>query len=155
MIDPTQVLSTSSHEALVSVLSYERRILEQLLFRHIELSMLINAGEHRFVARALDEVNTVEGELGAAEILRAAVVEALVPDVRDPGIDTVIDRSPAALTAALESLALDLRRLHEGIEAQRTAAYDEAGRRAEMLASAQARLNAGGYRSDGSAVSGA
>jgi hypothetical protein len=154
-MDPAHILTATSPEALLSVLSYERRLLEQLLFRTTELAMLIEAGEHRFVQRALEEAQEVEDELGAAEVLRAAVLENLLPDDTEPTIEDVISRSPEAHRPALAGLAKDLRRLHAGIEEQREAGHAAAGRRAEVAARAQAGANASGYRSDGSAVVGA
>lgn len=154
-MDPAHILSATSPDALLSVLSYERRLLEQLLFRTSELTMLIEAGEHRFVQRALEEAQEVEDELGAAEILRAAVLENLLPDNTEPTIEDVITRSPDALQPALAGLAKDLRRLHAGIEEQRQAGHLAAGKRAEVAARAQSGATAAGYRSDGSAVVGA
>ena len=155
MIDPTQVLAATSPDALLSVLSYERRLLEQLLFRTTELTMLIEAGEHRFVQRALEEAQEVEDELGAAEVLRAAVVETLVPDQPHPTIDDVIAHAPETQRPALNGLAQDLRRLERGIEEQRRAGQEAAGKRAEVASRAQTGAAASGYRSDGSAVLGA
>ncbi len=155
MIEPAHVLAASSHETLVSVLAYERRLLEQLLFRHAELALLIQAGEHRFVARALDEVASVEDELGATEVIRAAVVESLVPEMPEPSIDDVVRTSPPAWGPALEGLALDLRRLHDGIEMHRQNARASAAHRSGTCAAAQRGLQARGYRSDGSALLGA
>ena len=155
MIDPAQVLASTSPDALLSVLSYERRLLEQLLFRTSELTMLIEAGEHRFVQRALEEVQEVEDELGAAEVLRAAVVETLVPGEPDPTIDDVIDHAPESQRPALVGLARDLRRLEAGIEEQRRVGQVAAGKRAEVAVKAQHGTAASGYRSDGSAVVGA
>ena len=155
MIDPAHVLAASSHETLISVLSYERRLLEQLLFRHAELSLLLGAGEHRFVGRALDEVHSVEGELGATEVIRAAVVEALVPEVSEPSIDDVTRTAPPALVPALERLTLDLRRLHDDIEDHRRSGFETASRRSDMVGRAQSGFGARGYSSDGSALLGA
>jgi hypothetical protein len=155
VIEPAHVLAASSHETLVSVLAYERRLLEQLLFRHAELSLLIGAGEHRFVARAMDEVAAVEDELGATELIRAAVVDSLVPNAIEPNIDDVVRTSPQAWAPALEGLAMDLRRLHDGIEVHRRNARTSAARRSEMCSAAQRSLQAQGYRSDGSALLGA
>jgi hypothetical protein len=60
----TSALATPTHQDLIAIMSNQRRLLEQLLFRHAEISMLIAAGEHRFVGRAIDEALEVEPSWG-------------------------------------------------------------------------------------------
>lgn len=153
----TSTVLAMDHEALVAVLTHQRRLLEQLLFRHAELRLLIDAGEARFISNALGEIDETETELGTSEVLRAAIADELGSVHRigpDPSLGALIDVAPDRLVAPLRALASDLRRLLESIEEHRAAGREVSARNAGRIAG----LRAGrpdGYRSDGSAGLGA
>jgi hypothetical protein len=73
-----RLLSKPDPEGLTEVLKTQHRLLEHLLFRSIELSALVDAGQHRFIGRALDDLEQTELELGRAELVRAAMTEAIL-----------------------------------------------------------------------------
>lgn len=64
-------------ETLGGVLQHQHRLLERLLFRMHEVALLLAAGEHRFIVRAIDEVTEIEQQLGEADMVRALVVNGL------------------------------------------------------------------------------
>ncbi|MGF1666988.1 MAG: hypothetical protein ACFCVC_12040 [Acidimicrobiia bacterium] len=129
----TSALATPTHQDLIAIMSNQRRLLEQLLFRHAEISMLIAAGEHRFVGRAIDEALEVEAELGAVELLRAMTTIGIDGDVP---ISKIIAGAPTDAAAILRRLADDMGRLLEEVARYRTQAATWAGERAEMVARA-------------------
>jgi hypothetical protein len=142
----TSALATPSYQDLIAVMSNQRRLLEQLLFRHAEISMLIAAGEHRFVSRAIDEALEVEAELGAVELMRAMIVVAM--EGGDAGIGQIIGGAPADSATSLGKLAADMGRLLEEIDRYRAQAAGWAGERAEMVARAVSGFGAQTYSPD-------
>ena len=60
--------------ALVGLLGEERRLLERLVQKLMSCTLLVEAGESRWVAPAADEVNDVEEDLGALETARAMMI---------------------------------------------------------------------------------
>ena len=153
----TATILALDHEALVAVLTHQRRLLEQLLFRHTELRLLIEAGEARFISNSLGEIDEAETELGTSEVLRAAIADELGSIHRlgsDPSLTDLIGVAPGRLVAPLTALSADLSRLLHSIEEHRTVGRELSGRNAGRIAG----LRTGpveGYRSDGSAGLGA
>lgn len=149
----TSALATPTHQDLIAIMSNQRRLLEQLLFRHAEISMLIAAGEHRFVGRAIDEALEVEAELGAAELLRAMTTigfgggpgPAGGPGGGDVAISQIITDAPADAAATLGRLADDMGRLIQEVGRYRSQAAAWAGERAEMVSRAVAGFGAQTY----------
>jgi hypothetical protein len=151
----TSALATPTHQDLIAIMSNQRRLLEQLLFRHAEISMLIAAGEHRFVGRAVDEALEVETELGAVELLRAmttigfAAGPAGGPAGGDVAISQIIAGAPADAAATLGRLADDMGRLIQEVGRYRAQAAAWAGERAEMVSRAVAGFGAQTYSAGG------
>jgi len=144
-------LDTSS---LIALLTHQRALLEQLLFRHTELRLLIEAGEARFLGRTIDEIDSIESELGTLEMLRAMTTEEIAHGhdlPSDPSLAELIRVVPEPAREGLTVLADDLRELMRAIEGHRTHGSEIAGRRAQRLADASIRPASDGYRSDGSA----
>jgi hypothetical protein len=144
-------LIAPSYRGLLAVLAHERRLLEQLLFRHAALALVVAAGEHRFVGRALDEASDVESELAMAEVVRAATLDELLPGA-EPSLEEVIAAAPADLERPLRLVAADLARLLADVEDYRSEARTAVQRRSEQTARALAGIGATGYRADGSPV---
>lgn len=76
-------------DALVGLLSYEARVLERMLFRLSECGMLVAAGEHRHIPRAVDEIEDIEDQLSQVEVVRALLVAGLAEQwgVPEDGLD--------------------------------------------------------------------
>lgn len=144
-------LIAPSYRGLLAVLAHERRLLEQLLFRQAELALVVAAGEHRFLALALDEAQAIESELAMAEIVRAATLDELMPG-NEPTLEQVIAAAPADLARPLRLMGADLARLVADVERYRAEARTAVERRSEQTARALAGAGATGYRADGSAV---
>lgn len=132
---------------ILPVLAIEERLLRTVVLRTLELDLLLAAGEHRFLARALDELAEAEERLGAAEIARAAI---LTPLGDDPTADAVIELSPEATADRLRSIVASLRALAAEAAERRRAGLALAALRREDAGRAMARLDAGSYRADGS-----
>jgi hypothetical protein len=141
----TSALATPSYQDLLAVMSNQRRLLEQLLFRHAEISMLIAAGEHRFVGRAIDEAFEVETDLGATELMRAMVAAALEPIQGDPSLSELIASAPADIGHQLNKVATDMTRLISEVDRYRKQASEWAGDRATQVAQAVAGFGANTY----------
>jgi hypothetical protein len=139
----TSALASPTHHDLVAVMANQRRLLEQLLFRHAEISMLIAAGEHRFVGRAIDEALEVEAELGAVELLRAMTSSAL--DSADATLSEIVEGAPQDVAPQLNKLAKDMTRLLTEVERYRRQASAWAGERAGMVSKAVSTFGAQTY----------
>ena len=151
MFDHTTTLIAPDFAGLVAVLNYERRLLEQLLYRQAEATLLIAAGEHRFIAAAGDEVEEIAGELAAAEMVRAAATEALVGDgSTEPRLDDLVPLAPAGISEKLQDLGETMRDLVEEIDRLRRIGSDEADAQRELITRAIATIDAAGYDSVGS-----
>ena len=100
--------------ALVGVLTQERAALERLLFALMQCALLSEAKEHRFLARASDEVQDVEEELGMIETARAMLVDdiaELAGIPADSPLSVILGTAEGRIEAALSSLHAELIRL--------------------------------------------
>jgi hypothetical protein len=95
--------------------------------------MLIAAGEHRFVGRALDEAMIAESELAETDLLRALLTVAIEPGLDDVGIETVIAAAPSDVRPNLETLARDMRRIMAQVDLYREQASNWAADRANQV----------------------
>ena len=74
-------------DQLGNILRRERALLELVLFKLIEIRLLLAAGETRFLARAAGEVERTRQRTREADLVRAAVVDQFAkarPDARAP-----------------------------------------------------------------------
>jgi hypothetical protein len=144
-------LAAPTYDDLVAVLANQRRLLEHLLFKHAEIAMLIAAGEHRFVGRAIDEALEVEAELGATDMVRAMTAIALHPPTGglEPSLGELLAGAPDNLATHLAKLGDDLGRLMVEIERYRTQASAWAGERAERVRELATRTTPLTYSRDG------
>lgn len=136
-------LAQPTAEKLEVLLQGERRVLEQLLFRTTELELLLGGGEHRYVARALDEIADAEDELGMYELSRSIIVEALIPE--GTGGDSNAFVELCADRPALVQLIDDLRRLLTAVENSRDRCRRLATEKAVASGSASRRLESAGF----------
>jgi hypothetical protein len=141
-------LDSSVYRDLVAAMSNERRLLDRLLFRHAEISMLIAAGEHRFIGRAIDEALEVEDELGAAELVRAMTTAELESMSGELSIADLVAEAPADIALQLGRLADDMNRLLVEVDRYRKQASAWAGDRAERVGRAIAGFGAQTYSSE-------
>lgn len=136
-------LADPTAEKLELLLKGQRKVLEQLLFRTTELELVIGGGEHRFIGKALDEIEHAETELALFELSRAIIAEALIPPGREATASTLLEL--CADRPVLVGLIGDLRRLVTAIEHSRQRARTAAVDRARMAGEASARLEAVGF----------
>jgi hypothetical protein len=134
-------LASPTYEDLIATLVNQRRLLEQLLFRHAQAAMLI--------ARAIDEVMAIEADLGTADLARAVCVEAL--GVGDASLSELTATAPDAVAGRLAKLESDLSRLLAEVTAYREQAAQWAGMRAGRIEKAITTAGNSGYSADGSA----
>ena len=153
MYDATSALIEPTHESLIGVLSHEKRLLERLVYRQSLLTMLLEAGEQAFVARAIDELEYVESELAETEMVRAAVVQAITTDAEST-LTSAIESAPIELSETLNRLGKDLRSLMEETMEHRTKGLRSATFALERTARAVRSVGASSYRADGSGVVG-
>ena len=136
-------LAQPTADKLQVLLQGERRVLEQLLFRTTELELLLGGGEHRYVARALDEIADAEEELAMYELSRSIIIEALLPgdgqDASSGFLELCSDRP------GLVQLIEDLRRLLTAVENSRERCRRLATERAVTAGSASRRLESSGF----------
>ncbi len=151
MFDHATALIAPDFGGLVSILNYERRLLEQILYRQAQATLLIAAGEHRFVPSAVDEVEAIAGELAATEVVRAAVVEVLADGAdTEPTIEDLLGVAPADVAVKLEDLRTAMSDLLGEIERLREIGHAEAGAQRELVARMMAAIDADGYDASGS-----
>lgn len=112
----SRLLTNPDADALAEVLNTQRRLIEEVLFRTLELTALIEAGQHRFLGRALDDLERAEVALGEAEIARAAITEAMIesPPGYEPSLADVLESVDAERSETLGRTAERIRAtLHE------------------------------------------
>ena len=141
----TTALGSPTYHDLIGLLANERRLLEKLLFRHAEISMLVAAGEHRFVGKAIDEAIEVESELASCDLVRAMMTSALAKSGEDLSMSELIAHAPDAIKPQLESAAKEMKRLMVQVDRYRVEASAWAGERAEQLRGAIQRFGAQTY----------
>lgn len=141
----TTALASPTYHDLMGLLANERRLLERLLFRHAEISMLIAAGEHRFVGKAVDEALEVESELAACDLMRAMLTTALANTPDDIGMTALVDCVPAELKESLVDLTTDMKRLMTQVDTYRRQAAAWAGDRAGQIRQAIDRFGSETY----------
>jgi hypothetical protein len=136
MIDVAEVMATPGMESLTRVLEYERRLLEQLLYRHAETAMLLGAGQARFVPHALDELESVASELGATEVIREAIVDCLGAGegLDNLTLEVLVSRQEPGAKGRMAALLADLRTLWAEVETVRSIGREAAENRAERVA---------------------
>lgn len=85
-VPPPQVL-----RRLAEALWEERLVVEQLLYRLTCSRLLLERGEHRFVTRAMDEVQVEVDRLRDVELLRSCTVQELAASVGVPEAELSLD----------------------------------------------------------------
>lgn len=141
----TTALASPTYHDLIGMLANERRLLERLLFRHAEISMLIAAGEHRFVGKAIDEAIEAETELASCDLVRAMMTSALVEAGHDLSMSELIAQAPNELQPQLQASAREMKRLMAQVDRYRTEASHWAGERAAQLRGAIDRFGSETY----------
>ena len=119
-------------EQLADVLWGQRHLVEYLLFKMITAKLLLGAGERRFMARSMEEIDRVVARLSEVEVRRAAALEPvarawdvapddltlarLSTDAPQPMATVFGDlhRAFLSLTSEIEQTAEDNRRLAGG-----------------------------------------
>jgi hypothetical protein len=126
---PAAALSGSDSDTLggaSALLWDERDLLEHLLLKLTEEHLLIAAGQHRWLARADEEVRAALAQLAGTELLRAVGMDAVAVALRVPAAATLRELSEtapepwpgifaehrqalSALIADIESVTADIR----------------------------------------------
>jgi hypothetical protein len=103
-----------------------------MLFRTIELTSLVDAGQHRFIGRALDDLDRAERELGQTELVRAAMTEAILGPQQgtEPTLSELLAVVDGDTATAISTTADQIRLGLAQIEAVRNNAASAAGERA-------------------------
>jgi hypothetical protein len=144
-------LLSPTHEDLIGAMLNERRLLERLLFRHAEVGLLIAAGEHRFVVRAIDEAIEVEAELATVELGRAVIAAGLPGGTNDGTLTQIASGASPEVASRILRLGGELGALLEEVNRRRGEAAAWAGERALQVSKAlEGRGNAHAYSRDGS-----
>ena len=125
------LMGEPSPDGLSDVLKTQHRLVEEMLFRTIELTALVDAGQHRFIGRALDDLERAERELGQTELVRAAITEAIVgaPPGTEPTLSELLSAVDGGNAAAIGETAARIRSGLERIEAVRHDAVSTATER--------------------------
>ena len=125
------LMSQPSADGLSDIMRTQHRLVEEMLFRTIELTALVDTGQHRFIGRALDDLERAERELGQTELVRAAMTEAVLGT--SGGAEPTLSELLAAVedtAAALNATASQIRSNLDRIEAVRHDAVSTATERA-------------------------
>ena len=130
-----------SADGLSDIMRTQHRLVEEMLFRTIELTALVDAGQHRFIGRALDDLERAERELGQTELVRAAITEALVgsPPGAEPTLSQLLSSIDGDTATAIDETAARIRSGLERIEAVR---HDAVSTATERVSRARRALNA-------------
>lgn len=94
--------------------------MEQLLFRLTCARLLLEAGEHRFVTRAMDEVQVEVDRLRDVELVRACRIQDLAATVGVPedelSLDVLVDRTDGPWPRVFDNLRTAFAELAEEID---------------------------------------
>lgn len=122
--------------------------MEQLLYRLTGARLLLEAGEHRFVTRAMDEVQVEVDRLRDVELVRACRVQDLAAMVGVPeeelSLDVLVERTDGPWPRVFDNLRTAFAELAEEIDTAVSANRELATKgllrvRAELTAMARSR----------------
>ena len=121
-----------SADGLSDIMRTQHRLVEEMLFRTIELTALIDAGQHRFIGLALDELEAAERRLGQTELVRAAMTEAILGSEAgtEPTLSDLLSAMDSDTAAAISTTATQIRSELARIEEVRHGAVSTATERA-------------------------
>lgn len=127
-----QLMARPSAGGLSDVMKTQHRLVEEMLFRTIELTSLVDAGQHRFIGRALDDLDRAERELGQTEVVRAAMTEAILGPRQgaEPTVSELLAAVDGDTATAISITAAQIRSGLAQIEVVRSGAASAAGERA-------------------------
>jgi hypothetical protein len=99
-------------EALVTLLTREKTLVELLVFKLVSMRQLLLAGETRFLPWAAEEVERATDVVREAELERAVLVIALSAErgLTEPVLSELITDAPDIWRSMLEDLQTDLGR---------------------------------------------
>ena len=135
-------MTEPSAGGLSDVMKTQHRLVEEMLFRTIELTSLVEAGQHRFIGRALDDLERAERELGRTEMVRAAMTEAILgaSEGVEPTLSDLLSAVDHDSAATIRTTAAQIRRGLAQIEEVRneagTTATERVARTRRALSSA-------------------
>ena len=118
------------HAAVVATLAHSQRVLHRLLYAHIQLRLLLEVGEGRFLGRALDELADAEDEMKQAEAMttHAAAEAAMAAGLpSDSEILELIEAVPDDVGHALVHLRQTIQDLLTAVNAERALAREVSG----------------------------
>ena len=126
------LMSQPSADGLSDIMRTQHRLVEEMLFRTIELTALVDTGQHRFIGRALDDLERAERELGQTELVRAAMTEAVLGTSggAEPTLSELLAAVDEGTAAAINATASQIRSNLDRIEAVRHDAVSTATERA-------------------------
>lgn len=143
----TTALVEPSLDNLVTVLSAERKALEQLLYRMNMLHLVLRSRQARFVIGAIDELTEAQARLSQHELMRAMVTESLFDSTQEPDGNLVISLDPTH--PRLVSLVEDMRRLFDLVEQKRRECRQLAADRGGRISAGSDDLQTSGSGPDG------
>lgn len=134
-------MTEPSAAGLSDVMRTQRRLVEETLFRTIELTALVDTGQHRFIGRALDDLERAERQLSQTELVRSAMTEAILgtPPGEEPTLSDLISAVDEDTASILSATAEEIRAMLARIEAVRHEAVPSAH---ERVARAQRAMTA-------------
>ena len=102
-------------EALATLLTRERTLMELLVFKLVTMRQLLLSGETRFLAWAAEEVERATEAVRAAELERAVLVTHLADQrvLTEPSLTELLADAPEPWTNLLQGLRTDLLRCAE------------------------------------------
>jgi len=126
------LMGQPSPAGLSDVMKTQHRLVEEMLFRTIELTALVDAGQHRFIGLALDDLERAERELGQTELVRAAMTEAILgsKDGAEPTLSELLSAVDDDTASTIDTTAAQIRSRLAQIEEVRRDAVSAATERA-------------------------
>ena len=136
------LMGQPSTDGLSDIMRTQHRVAEELLFRTIELTALVEAGQHRFIGRALDDLERAECRLGQTELVRSAMTEAILGSRKgvEPSLSEVLasvdDETATAISATATEIRAVLAKIAEVRQGAASAAAERATRAGRALSAA-------------------
>lgn len=148
-------------DELVTSLARERQLLDLLLFRLVEVRLLLTAGESRFLPFAAAEVEQATKRMQEAELRRWVLVSRLVRELGVDGESMTLDALARHSVEPYRTIFADHRSAFLQLVAEIGEVTAENRRRAagavpeaEMVLTEEAELAEAGYRATLSATAG-
>ncbi|GBE24891.1 hypothetical protein BMS3Bbin02_01173 [bacterium BMS3Bbin02] len=144
--------------ALVGLLNRQQRVLERLVFKLSQTTLLVGAGEDRFLGYMVDEVGDAQDEVGVIDAMRALLVtdiaENLGLDADTVSLGAIAANAPDNIGPVLDRQHKSLVRLLEEMDTVAERGAASVGSKLRLVSDSIGRMEDNAYGRTGYAAHG-